>query len=221
MNIKGKFITIEGMDGAGKTTQIRFMKEYLEDRGFKVLLTREPGGTIIGEKIREVILDNSHKEMDSVTEALLYAASRAQHVSQIILPALQRGELVLCDRYVDSSMVYQGKGRDLGYKPIKKINDFATQGLEPDLTILFDIDPQLGLQRISSRGKGDRLEEEKLQFHIAVHSAYMDLVKMYPKRIKVINANCEIQEIKKEVEELLKNIIEEGKDHEIIDCYCS
>ncbi|KAB3537822.1 dTMP kinase [Alkaliphilus pronyensis] len=221
MSIKGKFITIEGMDGAGKSTQIQFMKRYLEDKGYKVLITREPGGTIIGEKTRAVILDNKHKEMDSRTEALLYAASRAQHVSQIIIPALQRGEVVLCDRYVDSSMVYQGKGRDLGYKPIKMINDFATQGLEPDLTVLLDIDPTLSLQRIIARGEGDRLEGEKIQFHVAVHNAYMDLAKMYPNRIKVVNANGKIEDIRIEVEKLLKNIFKGESIYEATNSYCS
>lgn len=208
--MKGKFITIEGLDGAGKSTQIHYMKKYLEEKGFKVLLTREPGGTIIGEKIRDVILDKAHAEMDSVTEALLFAASRAQHVSQVIMPALDRGEIVLCDRFVDSSMVFQGKGRNLGYEAVKKVNDFATRGLEPDLTLLFNVDPNISLKRISDRGPGDRLDEEKPQFHFSVHNAYMDLAELFKNRIKVVNACQGIEDIRIEVENILKNLIWEG-----------
>lgn len=204
---KGLFITIEGLDGAGKSTQIHFMKEFLEKRGLTVLLTREPGGTPIGEKIRDIILDKNHLEMASTTEALLYAASRAQHVAEVILPALDRGEIVLCDRFVDSSMVYQGRGRNLGYDTVKKINDFATQGLEPDLTIFFDIHPEISLQRINTRGKGDRLEQEKFSFHHAVYEGYMDLAKMYSHRIKIVRADRDIQEIRSDIEKMLKELL--------------
>jgi len=134
---KGLFITIEGPDGAGKSTQIIFIKKFLEEKGYEVLLTREPGGTVIGEKIRGLLLDKSHQEMSDITEALLYAASRAQHVAELIIPALSEGKIVLCDRFVDSSIVYQGKGRGLGLESITNINDFATCGLKPNLTILL------------------------------------------------------------------------------------
>ena len=208
--MKGIFITIEGMDGAGKSTQIRYMKQFFEERGFQVLLTREPGGTIIGEKIRELVLDKNHQEMSEITEALLYAASRAQHVKETILPAINMGIIVLCDRYVDSSLVYQGKGRGLGYEAIKMINDFATCCLAPDLTILFDIAPELSLKRINVGEDGDRLEREAIDFHLMVHSAYMELSEMYPNRIKVVKANRSIEDIRIEVEGLLKQILEGG-----------
>ncbi|KAB3531808.1 dTMP kinase [Alkaliphilus serpentinus] len=219
--MKGKFITIEGLDGAGKSTQINYMKSYLEKKGFKVLLTREPGGTNIGEKIRDIVLDKAHAEMDSVTEALLYAASRAQHVSQVIMPALTRGEIVLCDRFVDSSMVYQGRGRNLGFDAVKAVNDFATRGLEPNLTLLFNINPDTSLKRINERGPGDRLEEEKPQFHFSVHKAYMDLAQRFTNRIKVINASQGIEDIRKEVEDILEKLIKEGEIHEVSNRNCT
>ncbi len=169
---KGLFITIEGPDGAGKSTQIPFIKRFLEEKGYKVLLTREPGGTVIGEKIRQLLLDKDHKEMTDTTEALLYAASRAQHVEEFIKPAINEGKVVLCDRFVDSSMVYQGKGRGLGLKSIKDINDFATSGLNPDLTIFLDIDPEIGLNRVKSTKNVDILEQEKLDFHKKFYEGY-------------------------------------------------
>jgi dTMP kinase len=205
----GFFITIEGLDGAGKSTQIQLMKKFFERKGFKVFLTREPGGTKIGEKIREIILDTNHKEMVDTTEALLYAASRAQHVSQVILPALKRGEIVLCDRFVDSSMVYQGRGRNLGFDQIKKINDFATQNLEPDLTILFDIDPVISLDRIGVNENGDRLEQEKIDFHYSVYKGYLDLSVMYPQRIKIVRANRSIEDVQQDIQNILMALLKE------------
>ncbi len=208
--MKGKFISIEGMDGAGKSTQIKYMKDFFEAHGHSVLHTREPGGTAIGEKIRELVLDKEHQEMGNITEALLYAASRAQHVKEVILPAINEGKIVICDRFVDSSMVYQGRGRGLGYAAIKSINDFATSYLTPDLTILFDIDPQMSLQRINIGDEGDRLEREKIEFHVTVHAAYMELAKMYPERIKVIKANRGIEEIREDVGLLLEKLLKGG-----------
>ncbi len=218
--MRGLLITIEGMDGSGKTTQIGLMKAFLEGNNYKVLMTREPGGTVIGEKIRELILDKEHQEMSFIAEALLYSASRAQLVSQVIKPALSRGEIVICDRFVDSSLVYQGKGRGLGYDEVKKINDFATQGLEPDLTLLFNIDPEESLKRISVRGKEDRLEQEKLPFHQQVHSAYKDLAAMFSDRIIVINAGQPIETIQKEIEDILMSLLEEGDYNEVSNCNC-
>ncbi len=209
--MKGLLITIEGMDGAGKTTQITLLKEYLEKKQCKVLLTREPGGTVIGEKIRKVVLDQSHQEMSNVTEALLYAASRGQLVQEVILPALNRGEVVICDRYVDSSLVYQGKARGLGYEAVKTVNDFATQGLEPHVTLLLEIPPEVSLNRIKLRGEGDRLEQEKIHFHQSVYNAYMDLAKMYPDRIKKIDANRSVTEIQEEIQEIINYFIEKAE----------
>lgn len=206
---EGFFITIEGPDGAGKSTQIPLIKGFLESRGLEVVLTREPGGTLIGEKIRELLLDKEHQEMSDITEALLYAASRAQHVEELIKPALKEGKVVLCDRFVDSSLVYQGMGRGLGIKTIKSINNFATSGLEPDLTIFLDIAPEIGLQRVKSREEEDRLEQEKLEFHKKVYEGYIELVHMYPQRMKVIDANRTIEEITKGIETQLKILLGE------------
>ena len=164
--MKGYFITFEGPDGSGKTTQINLLKEYLIKKGYDILVTREPGGTPISEAIREIILDTKYEEMNPVTEMLLYAASRAQHVAQLIKPALAQGKIVLCDRFVDSSIAYQGVGRNLGIEIVEEINKVALQGIVPDLTLFFDIDPEIGLKRGMGRGrKADRLELEDIAFH--------------------------------------------------------
>lgn len=206
---KGIFITIEGTDGAGKSTQIPFIKGFLEKKGYKVLLTREPGGTEIGEKIRNLLLDKENKEMCDMTEALLYAASRAQHIKELIVPALEQGKAVLCDRFVDSSIAYQGKGRELGLETVKSINDFATCGLEPDLTILLDLDPEKGLERVKENNAVDRLEQEKLDFHKKVYKGYKDLSNLYPNRIKVISADQSIQKTSSDIENKLETLLKE------------
>ncbi len=203
---KGIFITIEGPDGSGKSTQIPYIKKFLEEEGYEVVLTREPGGTKIGEQIRQILLDNDCKEMSAVTEALLYAASRAQHVEELIIPALEEGKVVLCDRFADSSTAYQGMGRGLGPEAIININKFATRGLMPDITILLDIDPKIGLNRVKITKEADRLEQEKIDFHKRVYKGYKDLANMYPDRIKVIKADKTIEEISREIEYKLNTI---------------
>lgn len=163
----------------------------------KTIITREPGGSKISENIRTIILDPANKEMDDRTEALLYAAQRSQHVSEVIRPALAAGKIVLSDRFIDSSLAYQGVGRDLGVEAVKQINDFGTGGLEPDLTIFLDLDPATGLARIEKEraGQEDRLEQEKLAFHKKVYAGYTDLLKRYPDRIKKVDANLPIEEV--------------------------
>lgn len=193
--MEGFFITFEGPDGSGKSTQIKLIEKYLKQCGYDIVITREPGGTKISEKIRDIILDKAHVEMDYVTEALLYAASRAQHVSQVILPALKDGKVVICDRYVDSSYVYQGIGRGLG-ECVRDINRIATQDCMPDITFLFKISPEKSKRRIR---KVDRLEMEKMDYHRKVYQAYLDLEKQYPTRIKGIEANRTIDEIHQEI----------------------
>lgn len=207
---KGIFITIEGLDGSGKSTQVPRIKGFLEKKGYEVLLTREPGGTRIGEKIRQILLDKDHKEMSATTEALLYAASRAQHVEQVIVPALKEGKAVLCDRFVDSSIAYQGKGRGLGPEAVKDINKFATHGLGPDITILLDIAPEVGLNRVRSTKGADRLEQEKLDFHRRVYEGYKDLADIYPDRIKIIDAGKTVEEISREIEDRLSSVVRKG-----------
>ena len=184
----GLFISLEGGEGSGKSTQGRLIKRYLVQKGYQVITTIEPGGTEIGNQIRDILLSPSNKKMIPLTELFLYLSSRAQIVQEIIQPALTQGKAVLCDRYADSSVAYQGVGRKLGVDRVKRFNSIATTGLEPDLTFFFDIDPKLGLSRRakSARGKMDRLEKERLAFHHRVRKGYLALAKKYPHRIKVI-----------------------------------
>ena len=194
----GYFITFEGPDGAGKTTVINeVVKQIQASCKRPILVTREPGGSKIAEKIRQIILDPANKEMNAKTEAILYAASRSQHVSEIIEPALNRGDLVISDRFVDSSLAYQGKGRGLGIKQVQAINDFATGHLQPDLTIFLDLDPRLGLARISRARAGteDRLEQEKLAFHQEVYAGYQEVNALHPDRVKLVDASQELPQV--------------------------
>ncbi|RVU71397.1 MULTISPECIES: dTMP kinase [Lactobacillus] len=196
--MRGFFISFEGPDGAGKST---VLEQVLTQIGSKLktqyLVTREPGGSKIAEKIRKLILDPANQEMSARTEALLYAAARSQHVEEIIKPALAAGKLVISDRFVDSSLAYQGKGRDLGISAVKEINDFATGGIEPDLTLFFDLDPRVGLSRIAKLRPGheDRLEQEKLSFHQKVYQGYQEIAQKYPERIVRIDAGQPLEQV--------------------------
>ena len=193
---KGLFISIEGPDGSGKSTQISLLRKYFEERGTDVVLTREPGGTPISEKIREIILDKNNKEMDAMTEALLYASSRAQHVAEVIKPALEAGKIVICDRFIDSSIAYQGYGRGLG-DCVRVINEYAVRGCMPDVTFLLEMDPKIGKERISADDQ-DRLEQEKLEFHKKVFDGYMEIEKKID-RIIGIDAARSIEEISADI----------------------
>lgn len=203
--MRGVFITFEGPDGSGKTTQIKLLEKYFKEKGYDILITREPGGTNISEQIRNVILDKNNMEMDRITEALLYAASRAQHVAQIIKPALFEGKAIICDRFVDSSIVYQGIGRNLGIDFIKKINDMATAGTEPDITFLMKISPELGLSRKFSSDECNRLDMEKLEFHNKVYEGYLKLESLYPERIIGVDAAKSIEEIYEDIIKIVSN----------------
>lgn len=184
--MKGKFVTIEGPDGAGKTTQVKKISDYLKSRGFKVLVTREPGGTPLGEKLREVLLTSEGENPVPEAEALIYAASRAQLVKKVIEPTLDKGFIILCDRFVDSSLAYQGWARGLGIEELARINGWFLQDIWPDLTIVLDIDPAQSLNRLS--GKKDRLENETLDFHRKVREGFLKLKDLYPQRIKIVDA---------------------------------
>ncbi len=197
--MSGKFITIEGTDGAGKSTQIKMLVEYLDKKGFDVIVTREPGGTKIGEKIREIILDKENAEMDCVTEAFLYAASRAQHVKEKIIPALKEGKIVICDRFVDSSIVYQGYARGISIDFIEKINRYATEETVPDLTLFFDIVPYIGIERKKAGQDLDRIEKENIDFHMAVYEGYKKVCSENSERIKRINALKSVEDVHSEV----------------------
>lgn len=197
--LPGLFISVEGPDGSGKTTLVEKLSHQLELMlKVPLVVTREPGGSNIAEKIREVIIDPNNLEMDERTEALLFAASRRQHVIEKIKPALKAGEVVLCDRFVDSSIAYQGAGRKIGVKEITTINQFATENLSPDLTLYLDIDAQIGLNRIGSKDSNrekDRLELEAISFHNRVRSAYLDLLEKNPERIQQIDASQSMEQV--------------------------
>lgn len=202
---QGYFITFEGGDGSGKSTQIKKLKSFLETNGFDVILTREPGGTEIGEKIRSIILDPENGEMSAVTEAMLYAASRAQHVTEVIKPAVDSGKIVICDRFVDSSIAYQGYGRKLG-ESVEIINSYAVGEYMPHMTFLLKLKPQAGSSRIAGRDK-DRIEQESAAFHQAVYDGYEELEKLYPERIVGIDASGTIEQIEEEIRAHIKKLL--------------
>ena len=188
------FITFEGPDGSGKSTVIKAVYERLINDGYSVILTREPGGTPIAEKIRDVIVDNSNTALDARTEALLYAASRMQHLSQKVLPALKDNKIVLCDRFLDSSLAYQGYARGLGMDSVLKANSFALDYL-PGLTIFIDVKPEVALKRLGQRNKSDRLDLEKKDFHQRVYEGYHKVLEMYPDRIFRIDGNQSLEDV--------------------------
>ncbi len=191
------FVTFEGGEGSGKSTVLKKVDALLREEGYETILSREPGGTPISEEIRNVILDRKNTNMDSRTEALLYAASRRQHLVEKIWPALKEGKIVLCDRFLDSSLAYQGGARGLGIDEILKVNEYATEGTLPDLTILFDIEPEKGLARIAAnQGREvNRLDLEKLSFHEGVRATFQSLAKRFPDRYVVIDASQSLENV--------------------------
>lgn len=210
---KGLFITFEGPEGAGKTTVIAEIDKRLENIGMETVLTREPGGIRISEKIRSIILDNAHQEMDGRTEALLYAAARRQHLVEKIIPALEAGKVVLCDRFVDSSLAYQGHARGLGMDEVMSINVFAIEDMMPDLTIFFDITPEEGLRRIEANAgrEQNRLDNETLQFHQNVYEGYEIVQKRYANRIVRTDASKPLSEVTENVWKLISSrLMSEG-----------
>lgn len=211
--MRGKFITIEGTDGSGKSTQIELLMDYLRKKGADVIFTREPGGTQISEKIREIILDVDNSEMTGITEALLYAAARSQHVEEKIIPALEAGKIIICDRFVDSSIAYQGAARGLGAEKIMGINEAALHGIMPDMTLFFDLSPEKGILRKKNERALDRLEKEKMDFHEKVYEGYKNLCKKYPERIKPIDADRSIDEVHSEVIVVIDGLLK-GKYYE-------
>lgn len=202
---KGIFISIEGPDGSGKSTQIENIKEFFRRKNIDFVFTREPGGTAIGEKIRDILLDNNNSEMDYMTEAMLYAAARAQDVAEVIRPALEAGKVVLCDRFVDSSIAYQGYGRKLG-NAVEIINSYAVCECMPDLTFLLKLDPNVGKHRIKEELQ-DRLEAEKDAFHREVYQGYLELEERFPDRICGIDAARSIEEIEADIYARLETLL--------------
>lgn len=205
------FITIEGPEGSGKTTVAKRVVETLQNEGYKVMYTREPGGVGIAEKIRDIILDVNNTNLDPRSEALLYAASRRQHLVEKVIPALEKGYIVICDRFVDSSLAYQGHARNLGIEEIYDINMFAINGMWPDITILLDIQPEVGLARIMKNRQEEvnRLDLEGLSFHNLVHEGYQLIKEKYANRITLVDGNKSFDEVFDEVYGLIKNKLNE------------
>jgi dTMP kinase len=201
---RGLFITFEGGEGSGKTTQLRLLTPWLEAQGVPHIVTREPGGTMIGEKIRDLLHDCNHTDMTPEAEILLYSASRAQLVGQLILPALASGNVVLCDRYYDSTYAYQGYGRGLSLDALRRITEFATQGLKPDLSLYLDIPPEIGLNRRADSGEAlNRLDRETLAFHRRVRIGYRNLIKEEPTRWRLVDATGAIDAVQSRLRQIV------------------
>ncbi len=201
---KGLFITFEGIDGCGKTTQLKLLKEYLENKGFNVLVTREPGAKGLGEKLREILL-NYDGEVSSNCESFLFLADRAQHIDTIIKPAIDNGTIVLCDRHTDSTVAYQGYGRELNLKQIHYLNNIATNNIKPDLTFILDIDVETSIERIGKNR--DRMESAGIEFFNKVRNGYIEISKQEPNRVKLIYGKESIETIHNQIIELINEVI--------------
>ncbi len=201
---KGKFITLEGSEGVGKTTSLNFIRDYIQSKGHKVLVTREPGGTPLAEDLRALLLTNRKEKVEADAELLLMFAARCQHVNQIIRPALDSGTWVLSDRFVDASYAYQGGGRGIEFDRIKQIEQWALSGFTPDLTLLLDMSVEEGMARTRLRGAPDRFESEKMDFYQKIRNAYLQRAKQEPGRIHIINAAPEIEKVQSAIRLLLR-----------------
>lgn len=198
--LKGLFVTLEGIEGCGKTTQAARLKLYLEERNIPVLATREPGGTAIGEKIRKMLIDPENKDLLPLTEVLLFSAARHQHVMEVIRPALERGFVVISDRFYDATFAYQGLGRGLENATLKTLTRLATGGLKPDLTVILDLDPQEGLKRLlKSRPFADRIEKETMEFFLRVREGYLAIASREKKRCRVFDATAEEEPLHRKI----------------------
>ena len=207
--MKGFFITIEGIEGCGKSTQIALLREHLEKRGHAVEVTREPGGTPLAEAIRGLLLDPANDAMAPTTELLLYSAARAQHIAERIRPALEAGCIVLCDRFADSTTAYQGAGRALSADIVSTLHRIATQGTWPNLTIVLDVPAEEGLARASRRTPSDRIEQEPLAFHERVRAAFLQLAEQEPARVKVVDGTASIDAVALAMKELVDEALKE------------
>jgi dTMP kinase len=207
VNRKGKFITLEGGEGVGKTTNLSFIKELLEARNVSVIVTREPGGTALAEKLRGLLLENQGEAVSEKTELLLMFAARAQHIHNVIQPALTRGDWVLCDRFTDATYAYQGGGRKLDKTAIAWLEQFVQAELQPDLTLLFDAPVELGMQRAKKRGALDRFETENLTFFNHVRTAYLQQAQQHSGRIKIIDAALPLEQVQQAIAQLLNPLL--------------
>ena len=213
----GTFITFEGIEGSGKSTQIALLANYLSARGIRYVLTREPGGTSIGDQVRKILLDPANRSLDPTAELLLYAASRAQHLREIILPALANSMVVLCDRFSDATLAYQGYGRQLDIDMIRSLDRIVTTGMRPDLTILFDIEATMGIERARGRNNSlgleaeARFENEELVFHDRVRQGYLKLVAQEPDRIRIVDASGTSETVQEQVRKIVDERLRIGK----------
>jgi len=211
--MKGKFITLEGIEGSGKSTQIVLLANYLKSLGVPTVLTREPGGTLIGDQVRKILLDPANTALDPKTELLLYAASRAQHLKEVIVPHLESPGVVLCDRFADATLAYQGYGRRLDIELIRMLDRIVCSGLRPDVTILLDIEAAAGVARARGRNsvqgleKEARFENEAIAFHERVRQGYLSLARQEPERIRIIEASRSIDEIQSEIQKIVSGIV--------------
>ncbi|RKU08265.1 dTMP kinase [Candidatus Poribacteria bacterium] len=206
---RGLFITFEGTDGGGKTTQIQRLTADLREAGYDICLTREPGGTPISEQIRDMLLNPDHSEMAATTELLLYAASRAQHVSEVIKPALEAGKVVISSRFADATVVYQGYGRGLDLERIDRLNRIATDGVTPEVTFVLDLPVEIGLQRVqNSRGGLDRLEREKIEFHHRLREGYQIIARQEPQRLKIIDAQVSPDQVYAQIQAIIQSLLD-------------
>ena len=210
--MKGTLITFEGGEGGGKSTQIARLYDYLISQGHAVIVTREPGGTPIAERIRDLLLDPENDSLVSMAELLLYEAARAQHVGELIFPALNAGTIVLCDRFYDSTIAYQGAGRHVSSKDVETLNALATCGLKPDITLLFDLPPEIGLQRAKGESTGDRIEKEALEFHERVREGYLALADAHPERVHVLDALQSIDDMTTIIRTIIDSELSELED---------
>ncbi len=206
----GRFVVIDGGEGCGKSTQIRLLAEHLQAQGKAITVTREPGGTPVGERIRDLLLDPAHPEMDPVTEVLLFCASRAQHCRELILPALERGEIVLCDRFSESTAAYQGFAGGLGFDLVRQVNDVATGGLEPDLLVILDIDPVEGLRRKAGEHAhdADRIEKLSLGFHQRVREGFLEYARLNPGFARVVDASAPADKVHETLRGLVGELLQ-------------
>lgn len=205
---KGIFITVEGTDGSGKTTQIKRLEKYLTERGREVILVREPGGTDISERIRPIILNPASTEMGNITEMLLYAAARAQLVKEVIKPSLDKNMVVICDRFIDSTYAYQGYGRGIDMGILEMVNNVSINGVIPDMTLFFDISPEVALKRRMASSEADRIENESTLFHRRVYEGYLELAARFADRIKRIDASVSVEKVWEEVKTLVDAIMD-------------
>ena len=217
--MSGTFITFEGIDGSGKSTQLRLLANFLKQAGCEVLLTREPGGTPVGNRLRAALLD-AHEEVDPLTELLVFAADRAQHVRRVLRPALAAGQIIFSDRYADATRAYQGAGRGFSPELIAEIIQLATEGLKPDLTVLFDLSIEDSTARTQRRGngtqRGDRLDAENDDFHRRVRDAYLHLAKTEPERIKIVTTNQPLEATHERVKEIVVPFLK-SRGHMVVD----